>query len=40
MINQKEEEKIRVFSFGLKEESDVAISTEKGREFQMKGPIY
>ena len=29
-----------VFSFGLKEESEVACLTEKGREFQMTGPIY
>ena len=29
-----------VFSFDLKEESDVAYLTEKGREFQITGPIY
>ena len=29
-----------VFSFDLKEESDVACLREKGREFQMTGPIY
>ena len=29
-----------VFSFDLKEESDVAYLTEKEREFQMTGPIY
>ena len=39
-INQWAEEKRRVFSFELKEESDVACLTEEGREFQMTGPIY
>ena len=28
------------FSFDLKEKSDVACLTEKGREFQITGPIY
>ena len=38
--NQKAEEKRWVFSFDLKEESDVACLTEKEREFKMTGPIY
>ena len=37
--NQQAEEKRWVFSFDLKEESDVACLTEKEREFQMTGPI-
>ena len=38
--NQQAEEKRWVFSFDLKEESDVACLTEKEREFQMTGLIY
>ena len=38
--NQYAEEKRWVFSFDLKEESDMACLTEKEREFQMTGPIY
>ena len=38
--NQKAEEKRWVFSFDLKEESDMACLTEKEKEFQMTGPIY
>ena len=40
VINQWAEEKRWVFLFDLKEESDVACLTEKGREFQMTGPMY
>ena len=40
VINQYAEEKRWVFSFDLKEESDMACLTEKGREFQMTGPKY
>ena len=28
------------FRFDLKEESEVACLTEKGKEFQMTGPMY
>ena len=38
--NQKAEEKRWVFSFNLKDESDEAYLTEKGREFQITGPMY
>ena len=38
--NQNAEEKRWVFSFDLKEESDVACLTEKEREFQLTGPMY
>ena len=34
------EEKMWVFSFDLKEESEEACLTERGREFQMTGPMY
>ena len=40
MINQYAEQKRWIFSFDLKEESDVMCLIEKGREFQMTGPIY
>ena len=40
VINLWAEEKRWVFSFNLKEECYVACLTEKGREFQMTGPIY
>ena len=38
--NRRKKARNQVFSFDLKEESDVACLTEKEREFQMTGPIY
>ena len=38
--NQKAEEKRWVFSFNLKDESDEAYLTGKGREFRITGPMY
>jgi len=38
--DQYAEEKRWDFSFNLKEESDNECLTERGREFQIAGPIY
>ena len=38
--SQNAEEKRWVFSFDLKEESEEGCLTEKGRKFQMTGPMY
>ena len=38
--DQYAEEKRRVFSFDLKEESEDECLTERGREFQISDPMY
>ena len=40
MTDQYAEEKRWVFSFDVKEESEDECLTERGREFQITGPIY
>lgn len=37
--NQKAQEERWVFSFNLKDESDEAYLTQKGREFRITGPM-
>ena len=39
-VHQYAEEKRWVFSFDLKEESEDECLIEKGREFQIIGPVY
>ena len=40
MTAQYAEEKRWAFSFDLKEESEDECVTERGREFQITGPMY
>ena len=40
MTDQYAEEKRLAFSFDLKEESEDERLTERGREFQITGPMY